>query len=40
MPRTELVLVLGRDGRAFRARERRQAAALSRIADTRLAELV
>jgi len=40
MSRSGLVLVLGRDGRAFRARERRQAAALSRIADTRLAELV
>jgi hypothetical protein len=39
MPRTGMVLVLGRDGRAFRARERRQAAALSRIADTRLADL-
>jgi hypothetical protein len=39
MPHTGMVLVLGRDGRAFRARERRQAAALSRIADTRLAEL-
>jgi hypothetical protein len=39
MPRSGMVLVLGRDGRAFRARERRQAAALSRIADARLAEL-
>lgn len=39
MPRTASVLVIGRDGRAFRARERRQAVALSRIADTRLAEL-
>jgi hypothetical protein len=39
MSRTGMVLVLGRDGRTFRARERRQAAALSRIADTRLAQL-
>lgn len=39
MARTNTVLVFGRDGRSFRARERRQAAALSRIADTRLAEL-
>lgn len=39
MDRTGMALVLGRAGRAFRARERRQAAALSRIADTRLVEL-
>lgn len=36
----DLSLVLGRQGRPFRARERRQLAALSRIADTRWAELV
>ncbi len=35
-----LVLVLGRDGRPFRARERRQLAVLTRIADRRWAELV
>jgi len=32
-------LVLGRHGRPFRARERRQLAALARIADARLADL-
>jgi len=36
----ELVLVIGRRGRPFRARERRQVAALTRIADHRWAELV
>ncbi|MGH9076571.1 MAG: hypothetical protein ACRDY0_03830 [Acidimicrobiales bacterium] len=35
-----LVLVLGRQGRPFRARERRQLAALCRIADNRWVELV
>jgi hypothetical protein len=35
-----LVLVLGRKGRPFRARERRQLTALSRIVDCRWAELV
>jgi hypothetical protein len=39
MPAAGLALVLGRDGQAFRARERRQAAALSRIVDTRFREL-
>jgi hypothetical protein len=36
----DLALVLGRTGRPFRARERRQLAALARIADSRWAELV
>jgi hypothetical protein len=35
----DLALVLGRDGRPFRARERRQLAALTRIADRRWVEL-
>jgi hypothetical protein len=35
-----LVVVLGRQGRPFRARERRQLSALCRIADYRWAELV
>jgi hypothetical protein len=35
----DLVLVLGRKGRPFRARERRQATALARIADARYLEL-
>jgi len=39
LPASGLALVLGRDGHAFRARERRQVAALARIADTRAAEL-
>jgi hypothetical protein len=30
---------MGRDGQAFRARERRTAAALARIVDTRFREL-
>jgi hypothetical protein len=34
------VLVVGRSGRPLRARERRQAAALARIADTRWTEVV
>jgi hypothetical protein len=37
---SDLALVLGRDGRPFRARERRQLSALARIADRRWAELV
>ena len=39
LPRSDLVLVLGRKGRPFRARERRQLAAVARIADHRWAEL-
>lgn len=39
MPSTGLALVLGRDGTAYRARERRQLSAIARIADTRLGEL-
>ena len=39
LPTGELALVMGRRGRAFRAVERKQAAALCRIADLRLAEL-
>lgn len=35
-----LVVVLGRDGRPFRTRERRQLSVLARIADNRWAELV
>lgn len=35
-----MVVVLGRSGRPFRARERRQLAALGRIVDTRWGELV
>jgi hypothetical protein len=35
-----LVVVLGRDGRPFRTRERRQLSALARIADHRWVELV
>ena len=38
-PHADLALVLGRQGRPFRARERRQLAALARIADWRWAEL-
>ena len=40
LPSSDLALVLGRRGRPFRARERRQLTALSRIADTRWTELV
>jgi hypothetical protein len=36
----DLVLVLGRKGRPFRARERRQATALARIADLRYLDLL
>jgi hypothetical protein len=39
LPGSGLALVSGRDGTAFRARERRQAAALGRIVDTRVREL-
>ena len=39
LPAAGLALVLGRDGVAYRARERRQAAALARIVDTRFREL-
>jgi hypothetical protein len=39
LPGAGLALVLGRSGTAFRARERRQAAALARIVDTRFRDL-
>jgi len=39
LPSAGLALVLGRNGQVFRARERRQAAALARIVDTRFREL-
>lgn len=39
LPGASRALVLGRDGHAFRARERRSAAALARLVDTRLCEL-
>lgn len=39
LPSASLALVLGRSGQAFRARERRQVAALARIVDTRFREL-
>jgi hypothetical protein len=39
MPRSDVTLVLGRRGRAFRARERQQTAALSLVADARLVEV-
>lgn len=39
LPSSGLALVLGRDGTAYRARERRQVAALARIVDARLREL-
>jgi hypothetical protein len=39
LPAAGMALVLGRDGQAFRARERRQATALARIVDTRFREL-
>jgi hypothetical protein len=39
LPGSGLALVLGRDGIAYRARERRQVAALARVVDTRLREL-
>jgi len=39
LPAVGLALVVGRDGTAYRARERRQVAALARIVDTRLREM-
>jgi hypothetical protein len=39
LPAANLALVMGRDGQVFRARERRTAAALARIVDTRFREL-
>ena len=39
LPSARLSLVLGRSGRPLRARERRQVAALARIADTRWVEV-
>jgi len=39
LPAASLALVMGREGHAFRARERRSAAALARIVDTRFREL-
>ncbi|HSL57791.1 MAG TPA: ACT domain-containing protein [Acidimicrobiales bacterium] len=39
MPASGVALVLGRDGTAFRALERRHVAALARIADTRFRDL-
>jgi hypothetical protein len=40
LPGADLALVVGRGGTAYRARERRQLAALARIVDTRFRELV
>lgn len=40
LPAADLALVLGRRGRPFRTRERRQLTALTRIADSRWTELV
>lgn len=40
LPSVGLALVVGRDGVAYRARERRQVAAFARIVDTRLREIV
>jgi hypothetical protein len=39
LPRAGLALVLGRERPPYRARERRQVAALARVVDTRLGEL-
>jgi hypothetical protein len=39
LPGSGLALVLGRNGMPYRARERRQVAALARVVDTRLREL-
>jgi hypothetical protein len=39
LPGSGLALVLGRDGMPYRARERRQLAAIARVVDTRLREL-
>lgn len=40
LPAAGLAVVVGRSGSGFRARERRQVAALARIADTRLVDFV
>jgi hypothetical protein len=40
LPSAALALVIGRTGTAYRARERRQIAALARIVDTRLREIL
>lgn len=40
LPAAGLALVVGRGGVAYRARERRQVAALARIVDTRLREII
>jgi hypothetical protein len=40
LPSARLSVVLGRSGRPLRGRERRQIAALARIADTRWTEVV
>ena len=40
LPSVGLALVVGRTGTAYRARERRQVAALARIVDTRLREII
>lgn len=40
LPSAGLALVVGRHGTAYRARERRQIAALARIVDTRLREII
>ena len=40
LPSAGLALVIGRSGTAYRARERRQVAALARIVDTRLRKIV
>ena len=40
LPSAGLALVVGRDGTAYRARERRQVAALSQIVDMRLREIL
>ena len=40
LPHSGLALVLGREGMAYRARERRQVAALARVVDIRMRELV
>jgi hypothetical protein len=39
LPSAGLAMIVGRDGTAYRARERRQVAALARIVDTRLREV-
>ncbi len=40
LPAAGMAMVVGRDGVAYRARERRQVAALARIVDTRLREII